>query len=203
MRICKEIINKSEVAGNVVKQMEDRYGSLTPQQIKQITFEVNRMPKKMNLSGVESLKRMYDDLIPDSFWAKLDDPAQAFPSLVKYTLRDNARQIINEKAPNVAVRELNNRMSIAMDVKKLAAMQLAKRMQFKGAQTGGGFFITRYIAKAIDDYVLNPMLTTQVAQGVKRIGQKTGQTALRQAGRILTTKFGEKAITESSKQDKQ
>jgi hypothetical protein len=186
---------KKEIAGDIIKIMENNYGKLTPSQLKQISFEISRMPNKMDLTGVEKIKRLYDSLIPDSFWEKIGDPAVSFPSLVKYTLRDNAKNIINQKAGQFSagiegkiIQQLNKEMGIAMDVKHLAASQLAQRASSKigASQGGGGYFYL--IRKLIDDYIFNPQLTTRGAQFLKNMGTKVGQTPLRQATRLGITK---------------
>ena len=189
-------ISKEEVAGNITRNMENYYGQLKPTQVKAIQFEVNRMPETMGLVDLLKQKRMYDKLIPQSFWAKIGDPNTSFPSLIKYTLRDNARAIINEKTGTPLVQRLNNNMSIAMDVNKLASYQIMFRGQFKAAKTGGGFFIMRLVADIIDDKILNPMLTTQYAQALTKVGMKVGQTLPRQVGRAVTTEAVREKITE-------
>ena len=179
-------VNKNEVASGIINAMENNYGRLTPSQIKAVNFEVSRMPKTMSLEQLEGVKRMYDGLIPETFWSKLDDPAQAFPSLVKYYLRDNARKIINDKASDIAIQKLNNEMSIAMDVKKLAATQIAKRTMQKISGQGGYFY--KLIGRFIDDYIFNPAITTKTTQALRTFGGKTGQTLPRQLLRTGITK---------------
>lgn len=189
-------VNKNEVSKDIIKTMEDRYGRLTPSQIKQIGFEVSRMPTKMDLPKLLDIKRMYDNLIPESFWSKIDDPAIAFPSLVKYTLRDNARKIINEKAAQSfgltskelpIIQKLNNEIGIAMDVKGLSASQLAKRATRKISGEGG--FLYKMVGRFIDDVLFNPAITTRSSQAIRNLGTKTGQTPLRTAIRTGTTKI--------------
>ena len=190
-------IRQDEVAKDIVETMQNRYGKLSDIQIKQIQFEVNRMPKFMTPTTLLKAKRMFDNLIPDSFWSKLDDPAQAFPSLVKYHLRDNARKLINEKTANPIIQKINNEMSIAMDVRKLAASQMATRAARKISGEGGFFY--KMIGRFIDDYVFNPAITTRSAQAIRQLGMKTGQTIQRQLGRFGAIK-GIEAITRLKKQ---
>lgn len=179
-----------EVAGELQQAMENIYGKLKSSQIKAIEFEASRMPEKMNMSELLKAKRMYDDLIPDSFWSKLDDPAVSFPSYVKYLLRDSARTVINEKTGDPLIQKLNNEMSIGMEVKKLVSNQLAKRALSKISEIGGTGQarnpFSYVISKFIDDVLLNPTITTRVSQAIKTAGQQTGQTVLRQIGRLGT-----------------
>jgi len=184
-------IGRNEVAQNIIQKMENTYGKLTPSQIKQVTFEVSRMPENFDLVGLEKIKRMYDKLIPDSFWAKIGDPATSFPSSVKYILRDNARKLIDEFADLAGdaaglVQKLNNDIGIAMDVRSLASRQIATRHLWKISGQGGFFY--KLIGKFIDDYVFNPAITTRAAQTIRGLGTKTGQTLLRQATRLGITK---------------
>lgn len=158
------IITRDQVAGDVIKQMENMYGKLTPTQIKQIQFEVARMPKKMNRESLVTSKRMYDGLIPDNFWTNTDQNA-GFSTQVKYFLRDNARNKFNEVTKDTTARELNNRMSVAMDMKKLTSQQLASRQKQKNPLS-----LTNFISRIIDDTILNPAITTNVSQA-KTIAQ--------------------------------
>jgi len=181
---------KNQVAGDIVNIMENIYGQLSPAQLKQIQFEINRMPNAMNLTELLKTKRMYDSLIPENFWSKLNDPATSFPSLVKYTLRDNARKLINQLANNPTIQKLNQELSIAMDVRKMVSNQLAQRATQKISGQSGFYY--KLIGRLIDDYILNPAITTRVAQGLKNMGTKVGQTPIRQAVRFGTIKELEK-----------
>lgn len=182
----RTIIRREEVAGNIKKVMQDYYGQLKPSQIKAIDFEISRMPKLMSIEQVEAAKRMFDNIIPESFWSKLEDPNLAFPSLIKYTLRDNARRLINEKTGDAGIQALNNRLSVAMDVRQLSAAQLAKRNIQKVSDISGPNPFSYMLRKLWDDVIFNPAITTRTAQGMRRLGTKTGQTPLRQVGRSAT-----------------
>lgn len=179
-------LGRDDLATGLIQKMEADYGKLTPAQIKQIQFEVSRVPEEFTSHDLLGIKRMYDNLIPDSFWSKIGDPAQSFPSLVKYTLRDNARTLLNNIADNPIVTTLNNELGIAMDVRKLAASQLATRQLQKISGQGGYFY--KLVGRFIDDYIFNPAITTRAAQGIRNLGVNTGQTVLRQATRTAITK---------------
>jgi len=177
-----QTITKNQVAGDIITQMENNYGQLSSAQLKQIQFEINRMPQKMDLMGLLKTKRMYDNLIPDGFWSKIGDPAISFPNLIKYTLRDNARKLINQLSNNPEIQAINNRISTAMNVKELAASQEAIRHLWK--VSAGGGVVNKILGKIIDDYILNPAITLRTAQGLRNMGTKVGQTPLRQATRL-------------------
>lgn len=185
-------ITRQQVAKGIYKTMQDTYGVLSPTQLRQIAFEVKRAPLEMNRTKLETTKRLYDGLIPESFWSKIGDPAQAFPSLIKYALRDNARKILNDSSDQLT-QQLNNRMSIAMDMKKLTSTQLAKRALTKISETGGTGTarnpFSYFISKLIDDVILNPAITTRLAQTRSRLGTQTGLTPLRQLGRTAATRI--------------
>jgi hypothetical protein len=53
------------------------------------------------------------------------------------------------------------------------------------------------IGKFIDDYLLNPAITTRYAQGLRGLGQKTGQTLPRQLSRVGITKGITEQINQS------
>lgn len=190
------VLKREQVFKGIKKVMEDNYGKLSDAQIKQIRFEISRMPKTFNLTGLEKIKRMYDNLIPDSFWTKIDDPAISFPSLVKYTLRDNARKLINETVADPIVQRINNELGIAMDVKKLAASQIAQRALTKISAQGGLF--GKLYGRIIDDFIFNPAITTRISQGAKGAGKELGDRGAKQQLLRQTTRLGiTKGITES------
>jgi hypothetical protein len=179
-----DVITRDQVAGDVIEQMQDIYGKLSNSQISKIKAEVARMPKSMTLTGVRDAKMAYDKLIPKEFWTKLDDPAVSFPSYVKYLLRDNARKVINDTTGNPLVQKFNNEMSTAMDVRKLAANQLAKRGLVKISEVGGAGTtrnpLSYFISMMIDDILTPAALTTRATQTVRRTGQRTGTGLLNQ-----------------------
>jgi len=182
------ITTRNQVAGDVVDQLQNTYGRLKPSQVKQIQFEVSRMPRDMNVTEMINKKRLYDGLIPDSFWAKVGDANVSFVTQVKYILRDNLRKQINS-ATNQTLTPLNNGLSIAMDVKKLAADQIAKRAGSKLFRaTEGGYAFSRFFNKIVDDVFFNPKITTRLSQKVPALGQFAGKRPIRNAARALTIK---------------
>ncbi len=179
-------VSRSQAAGDIISQMQETFGRLSKTQLKQIMFEVNRMPSSMNATGMLKNKRIYDGLIPDSFWLKAGDSNVAFITQAKYILRDNLRKLINEKTDDVLVKRLNGELGIAMDVRHLASGQIARRTKEKISGEGGVFY--KLIGRFVDDYIFNPAITTRASQATLRAGQKTGQTPLRSAGRGLLIK---------------
>jgi hypothetical protein len=151
-------ISNNQVASDVVSQLQDIYGKLTPSQLKQVQFEVSRMPKIMNRQELLKTKRLYDSLIPDNFWTNTDQNA-GFVTQVKYLLRDNARKVLNDVTPDAGLQQLNNRLSVAMDMRKLSASQIASRIKQKNPLS-----ITNAISRLIDDTILNPAITTRLGQ---------------------------------------
>ena len=177
-------VTRQQVTKGIYKAMQDVYSTLDKSQINKIAFEMRRIPPRMNLTQLEKIKRMFDGLIPDSFWSKVgEDPALSFPSLVRYILRDNARKVINETSNDVAIQGLNNAMGVAMDVRQLSAAQLARRASQKVSDTSGPNPFSYMLRKLWDDVIFNPAITTRTAQGLRSMGSKTGQTPLRQLGR--------------------
>lgn len=151
-------VTRDQVAGDTIKQLQNTYGKLTPTQLKQVQFEVARMPKVMNRQDLLKNKRLYDSLIPDNFWTNTDQNA-GFVTQVKYSLRDNARKVLNDVTPDTNLQQLNNRLSVAMDMKKLSAQQIASRIKQKNPLS-----ITNFISRIIDDTILNPAITTRIGQ---------------------------------------
>jgi len=97
---------------------------------------------------------------------------------------------INQLANNPTIQKLNQELSIAMDVRKMVSNQLAQRATQKISGQSGFYY--KLIGRLIDDYILNPAITTRVAQGLKNMGTKVGQTPIRQAVRFGTIKELEK-----------
>ena len=174
---------RNEIAGDIAEEISDTFGRLKSSQLKQIEFEVRRMPNKMNVTNMIKNKRMYDNLIPDNVFLRSDEGTVAFASQVKYSLRDRLRQMIDTKTADPAIKGLNKQMSIAMDVRKLSAAQRAIRTKLKAGAAQGGRPISRLISKIWDDYIFNPAITTKASQATKRIGEKAGQTLPRRAVR--------------------
>lgn len=151
-------ITRDQVASDIINKLQDTQGVLTPTKIKQIKFEVSRMPKVMNRQELLKTKRLYDSLIPDNFWTNNNEQA-GFVTQVKYVLRDNARKVLNDVTPDANLQKLNNRLSVAMDMRKLSAQQIALRDKQKNPLS-----LANAISRIIDDTILNPAITTRIGQ---------------------------------------
>jgi len=180
-------ISRNEATKGLVSSLQDEFGSLTKQQIETIKMEVKRLPQEMNRQDMLKAKRMVDDLISNADWDKiLTDGQASYANQVKYIIRDNLRKLIEGSADDTVVKELNQRMSMGMEVRDLVAKQLAIRAKQKISATGGVFY--KLFGKLVDDYILNPSITTRFSQAMKTAGSKTGQTVARQAARLGITK---------------
>jgi hypothetical protein len=182
------VINKNEIAGDIVGEMQDRMGRLKPSELKIITQEINRITEgQITPTQALEYKRLFDSKIPDSFWTDTADRTRAIAVQARYILRDNLRKLINEKTGDATVKALNHSMGLAMDVRRMAAVQLAQRSLEKVGEGPGSQSLFRMIyGKLIDDTIFNPAITTNAAQGLSNMGQKTGQTATRATARNLT-----------------
>ena len=158
-------IYKGDVAKDITGQMENTFGKLSPAQIKSIQFEMNRIPNSFTPAEALKYKRMYDGLIPDSFWTKAGDANVAFNTQVKYILRDGLRESINNKIKDNIVTTLNNNLSIAMDMRHLTSEQIAIRTTEKISSSGG--VLNKIFGKIWDDVLFNPALTTRVSQAIQ------------------------------------
>lgn len=180
-------INKNEIAGDIVAEMQDRMGRLSPTELKVLKNELGRITEK-EISPTKALeyKRLFDSKIPDNFWADTADRTKAVAVQARYFLRDNLRKLINEKTGDALVQKINTSLGLAMDVRRLSSGQLAQRAVQKIGAGGGGISPWRAVYGAIvDDMIFNTALTTRFAQGLKSLGQKTGQTSLRATARNL------------------
>lgn len=180
-------INKNEIAGDIVNQLTDAMGTLKPSELKVVQTELKRIgEKEINPTQALAYKRLYDSKIPDSFWADTADRTKAVAIQARYIIRDNLRKLINEKTGDALVQKLNTSMGLAMDVRRLSAAQIALRSTEKIGAGEGEISPWRAVyGTLIDDMFFNPALTTRFAQGLKAIGQKTGQTPLRATARNL------------------
>lgn len=163
-------IYQGDIAKDLIPELQNTFGKLSPVQIKNIQFELNRMPSNFNVTDAIKMKRMYDGLIPDSYWLKAGDSNTAFNTQVKYLIRDKLRDVINKKVPDGLVNKLNNELSLAMDIKHLASEQIANRTTSKISASGGVF--NKILGKIWDDYIFNPAITTRFSQATLRAGRK-------------------------------
>jgi hypothetical protein len=177
-------INKNEVAGDIVSEMQDRMGRLSKSELKTIVNEVNRVTEN-EITPTQALeyKRLYDSKIPDSFWNDTADRTKAIAVQSRYILRDNLRKLINTKTGDSLVQELNNSMGLSMDVRRLSANQLANRAMMKVGGQGGISPWKFLYSKLIDDMIFNPALTTRFSQTLNSAGSNTGKTVLRKLTR--------------------
>lgn len=176
-------ITPKELSRGIVEELENQRGQLSPAELSKIEFEINRMgDKPLNLQDLQRFKRLYDSLIPKSFWDNMADPNIAVPTQTKYALRDSIRNAIEKLANDPEVASLNQQMGIAMDVRHLSAAQQAIRASQKVSSNSGNP-ISKLFSRLWDDVIFNPKNTTKASQFIKRAGEKVGQTPLRQAGR--------------------
>lgn len=155
---------RDEISGDIVQRLSDEYGTLTDLQVQTVKDLVRKMPQKMNPTQMLENKRLYDRLVSNTDWSKIaqnTDPQLSFATEVKYILRDNLRKAINEKTKDASIQAINNRMGIGMEVRDLAATQIARRAKEK--ITSSNVF-TRVIGKIIDDVLFNPAMTTKTSQ---------------------------------------
>lgn len=179
-------VNRNQIAGDIVEQLQNVFSRLKRSQLEIIKFEVSRMPTKMNATEMIKNKRVYDKIIPDSFWLKAGDANVAFATQVKYILRDNLRKMLNSRIDDDLLKKLNNELSIAMDVKHLTSKEISIRMERKISGEGGFYY--KLIGRFIDDWLLNPAITTRASQATLRAGKKVGVTPIRAATRALLIK---------------
>lgn len=181
-------VSRNEATKGLVSSLQDEFGSLTKQQVETIKMEIKRLPQQMNREEMLSAKRLVDGLIKKTDWDKImsGDGQSAFAAQVKYIIRDNLKNLIEQNSDDAVIKSLNQRMSIGMEVSDLVAKQLAIRAKQKISATGGVFY--KLFGKVIDDYILNPAITTRFSQATKQAGTKVGQTIARQAARLGITK---------------
>jgi len=172
-------IKRSEVSGTILDDLTDAMGNLSPSEKKVVEREISRITESsINPTKALKYKRLYDSKIPDSFWQDTGDRTKSIAVQSRYILRDNLRKLINEKTGDPIVKKLNSSMGLAMDVRRLTASQIASRAKMKIGGAGGVSPFRYIYSKLVDDFILNPAITTNVSQKLKSMGSKTGKTAL-------------------------
>lgn len=158
---------KSKLA--FIDRLEDIFGALDDTQKRTVAKEWNKIPKKMNLIETLNQKQILDKKIPPTFWIDAN-PSKSFVGHVKYELRKGLKEAIEDSVSgrmgaNI-VKTLNNKISLAMDVRKLTALQQAIRRK------GGAWFVNQNIISSIlDKTIFNPIVQTRIAGGLQRMGQ--------------------------------
>jgi len=167
-------INKNKIAGNIISDLKNQYGSLTSNQLKSIKLFVRKMPNQMNRTDMQKYKRLYDSLMSKTDWSKIivGDTQASFAGQVKYILRDNIKKAIEQSTDDVVIKTLNTRMGIGMEVRDLAAKQLASRAKMK-VQASGMNPISRLLSRIWDDGLFNAGITTRASQLTQKIGEGT------------------------------
>ena len=168
------VVNKNQVAGDIIKKLQDQYGTLTKNQLKTVQMFVNKMPRQMSRVEMLKNKRLYDGLMSKTDWNKimLGDTQASFAGQVKYILRDNLKNAIQNSTDDAVVKGLNQRMGLGMEVRDLVARQLADRAKMK-VKSQGINPISRLISRIWDDVLFNPAFTTRGSQITKSLGEIT------------------------------
>ncbi len=151
----------------LIDKLEDIFGGLDDLQKTTVKKEISRwIPGRENLTDVLKIRQTLDKKIPSGYW--LDPNAQrAFLGHVRYTLRTLLKEGMEDSIGGTVVKEINKKISLAMDVRHLAALQQAIR------QKGALPFTTQargIIATLLDKTIFNPQITTRVAQAGKGLG---------------------------------
>jgi len=172
-------ITKTQIVGNSADDLADVFGALTKQQIATIKREASKLPKSVNLKELLSLKRQLDKKISPTFWIE-PDPKKSFVQWVNYIFRKNAKALIENSTDDILVKSINQNLGLAIDVRELAALREAIKEKGRNLIPMGRYSL---IANLLDRTIFNPKLTTRVAQTIRGLGFKTGQTGIRQVGR--------------------
>lgn len=172
-------ISKNQIISNTADDLADVFGSLTKQQMATVQREASKLPQETDLKGLLQLKRQLDKRISPTFWVEAD-PNKSFVQWVNYVFRKNAKVLIENSTDDVAVKEINQKLGLAVDVKELASLQEAIKQKGRNLIPMGRY---SFFANILDRTIFNPALTTRQAQFMRGLGQTTGQTPLRQVAR--------------------
>jgi len=179
----QKTIQKSSLLTKLKGILSDVYGKLDDNQLGTLRAEIDKLPVKMNATEALDLRQIIDSKIPKGFWIE-PNPQKAFIGNVRYYLRGLLKESIEQAANTTPVKQLNQKIGLAIDIKDLAYFQQAIRM--KGGATGALTTVLKPIAWALDRTIFNPVTTTRIGQGMRGAGQKTGNMLLEN----LATKGG-------------
>ena len=191
-KIKKTITTRAELKKMVLEQLDDEYGMLTSGHMgekEMVAREAMRMPSVLNGRQTVLSKRIYDNKIPDSFWSKLKsgDRKTAIAIHARYLFRDGLRKLLNERSGDKAIQALNDRMSLGMDVRKLAALQMAKVELEKLP-----FSLTNLLGRILEGTIFRPAVTTRIAGAaaapIRGAAPGAAATALRRAAELQAGK---------------
>ena len=162
--------SRSEVAGDIIEQIQNKVGRLKPSELKTIKFEVSKLPTEMNASELLKYKQEIYKRIPERVFDAGLDRTTSIANSAKLILTQNLKKVLNEKTADPLIQKLNNEMSLAMNVRLLTAYQIQSRLGTKLSSAGAGGTRTKIIAKIIDDLFFPTGATTRGAQALNRLG---------------------------------
>ena len=187
LKNVKTTIKAQSFKEQLLSKLKDEFGFLDDGQLATIEAEIKKLPPKMNPLELLNQRQIVDSKIPKGFWIE-PNPQRAFVGNVRYYLRGLMKNSIEQLAPTTPVKQLNQKIGLAIDVKDLAYLQEAIRMKGRGVASIGFW---KPIAYALDRTIFNPQITTRVAQGIKKLGQKSGNIPLRNITTGITNKAQE------------
>jgi hypothetical protein len=170
-------IQRSSLFTDLKEILSDVYGKLDDNQVGTLQSEINRLPTKMNATEALNLRQIVDSKIPKGFWIE-PNPQKAFIGNVRYYLRGLLKDAIEQTANTTPVKQLNQKIGLAIDIKDLAYLQEAVRMKGRGISSIGFWKPVSYV---LDRTIFNPKITTPFGQGLLKMGQKNGNTLLENA----------------------
>lgn len=158
----------------LLAKLNDEFGYLDDHQLASVEAELKKLPPEMNRIDLLDNRQIVDSKIPKGFWID-PNPQRSFIGNVRYYLRGIMKNAIEDSAQDVAVKQLNQKIGLAADVKDLAYTQEALRMKMRGVSSIGFW---KPISTLLDRTVFSPQVTTRVAQGIKGLGQRKGGVPL-------------------------
>lgn len=168
----------------LLEKLTDDFGLLDERQLATVEAELKKLPPKMNILDALKNRQIIDSKIPKGFWID-PNPQKAFIGNVRYYLRGLMKDAIEQAAPSAPIKQLNQKIGLAMDVKDLSYLQEALRAKGQGVSSIGFW---KPISLILDKTLFNPSITTRVAQGISRAGQFNYPTTARMVGTIMGTK---------------
>lgn len=153
MSYSREPIRKA-----LLENMENTYGALEKQQVKTINKFVDMLPENMTRAEMHDSRMSIDKLLKRKDFQITDGP-KAFATEVKLLVRDNLRKMMEQSVDDISIRDINQKISTAFNVRDLAYTQkFIKELEKESSSKG----MWATIGRVIDDVIFTPEVSTRI-----------------------------------------
>lgn len=126
-------LTRDELTQRVLGELKGEFSMLDQKEQARVMYAIGHaVHTRGTFTPAEAveIKRFVDDLLPDNVWKVIaeGDRPRALLAKANYLIRDTLRSMINEHTDDPLIQAANNRMSLAMDMRHLAAARIAGDM---------------------------------------------------------------------------